>query len=236
MTSDRTSALGHPQFSYAACPTIFGARTGHGPLLVAPDTNVLIDLIDEFASVESHFGFGGSVDVSDCEPRIGALRRLFALWFFRDVRWVVSDRYLDDSKKGVSDDELRNRERVLETLSCDLWERGGLGTSTSRGRRAREVEPYVVRAEHLLSGHDGLLVGDALRLGAHVFLTEDRRVLARRSVLAGWGLSVLRPVDLVGAVIEVGEMESDGSVWRTDQPAPDLLALTRFYEIPHDDS
>ncbi len=48
--------LSHPQFEYESARAVFGIREGWGPLLIAPDTNLLIDLVEAYDSVESHFG------------------------------------------------------------------------------------------------------------------------------------------------------------------------------------
>lgn len=215
-----------------------------GALLIAPDTNLLIDLVDAFDFAESLFGIAGPQPFGDRTDRVSALRDLFALWFHRDIRWVISPHYLDDAKKPLSAVQRADRRRVMDALSQDLVERGGIhrgsydwdlddderadreqwGIDDERSRIA--VEPFAAQAESMLAGHDGLLVADALRNGCHVFLTEDRGVLARAQILFGWGIAILRPGELLDALDAGGELgpEAGAPGWKL---APDLSSLAR---------
>jgi hypothetical protein len=240
--------LSHLQFEYRRSRSVFGSRGGWGPLLITPDTNILIDLVDAFDSVESHFGLAGPVPPGDREDPVDALRELFALWFCRDVRWVISDLYLVDSRKPLSTTRQADRERVLDALRLDLYDRGGLERAgvdrdlaeencerlrdwIAEDAQAREAaKPLAVRAEHMLPGCDGRLVADALRLGSHVFLTEDCGILAHARSLFGWGLSILRPSELLRSLEDTGELDDAFSGAGMDL-VPDLLPLSRFYAI-----
>jgi hypothetical protein len=243
-----SGSLSHPQFEYERTRAVFGNRAGWGPLLIAPDTNLLIDLVDAFDSVESHFGIAGPLPFGDRTDRVSALRDLFALWFHRDIRWVISQHYLDDAKKPLSAARRADRRRVMEALGQDLADRGGIHRGShdwdldDHERADREqwdiedersriaVDPFAAQAESMLTGHDGLLVADALRNGCHVFLTEDRGVLARAQTLFGWGIAAVRPGELLDALDEGGELgpEAGAPGWA---PAPDLSSLARFYAI-----
>jgi hypothetical protein len=215
-----------------------------------PDTNVLIDLVDAYASVESHFGIPRALPPGDRDSPVDALRELFALWFHRDIRWVLSELYLRDSrKKQLPAAVVAGRRRVLDALSADTQDRGGLDRNgtwcepederrallerwCSEDDHARAVvEPFAIQAETMLPGTDGQLVGAALRSGVHVFLTEDRGVLRKSGLLYGWGLSVLRPGQLLDALDDAGELGPDGVGGPGFELAPDLLSLSRFCAI-----
>lgn len=217
-----------------------------------PDTNVLIDLVDAYESVESHFGIAGPLPSGDRESSIDALRELFALWFHRDIRWVLSELYLRDSrKKQLPAAVLAGRRRVFDALCADVQDRGGLdrnvvwsvedarradleGWCSDDARARAVVEPFAIQAESRLRGTDGRLVGAALRSGVHVFLTEDRGVLAECELLYAWGLSVLRPRELLDALDDAGELGPGRIGGPAFELAPDLLSLSRFYAIAED--
>ncbi len=252
-TSDWRGVLSHPQFEYSWCRAVFGNRRGWGPILIMPDTNVLIDLVDAYDSVESHFGIAGALPPGDRESPVDALRELFALWFHRDIRWVLSQLYLSDSRKRrLPAAVLASRQRVLDALQADLQDRGGLDRNIvwyelEDDRRAQleawcsdddrdraAAEPFAIQAEAMLPGTDGRLVGEALRSGAHVFLTEDRGILRKSDLLYAWGLSVLRPGELRDALDDAGELGPGGVGGPGFELIPDLLSLTRFYAIAED--
>jgi hypothetical protein len=249
-TSDWRGVLSHPQFEYSRCRAVFGNRAGWGPLLIMPDTNVLIDLVDAYDSVKSHFGIAGALPTRDRESPVEALRDLFALWFHRDIRWALSEHYVHDSRKKKLPVAVRAaRHRVLDALRADMRDRGGLDRNLvwwehddpmhaqleawcqDDDHARATVEPFAIQAENLLPGVDGKLVGDALRVGAHVFLTEDRGILRKSHLLYAWGLSVLRPGELLDTLDDAGELGESGIGGPGFELPPDLLSLSRFYAI-----
>jgi hypothetical protein len=223
---------------------VFGNRAGWGPLLIAPDTNLLIHLVEAFDAVESPFGIPTALPADDHDDPVAALRDLFALWFHRDLRWVVSEQYLHDALKPLSEQRLADRRRVLDALHSDLVSRGGIErastewdlTDDERATYERwcaddehsrtSATPFATRAENLLPGYDRRLVGDALRQGCHVFLMEDRGTLKRADVLFGWGLAAMRPSTLLDRLDEAGTFPPDPSGL-----IPDLSSLAHFYAI-----
>ena len=163
---------------------------------------------------------------------------------------MLSDLYLRDSrKKQLPAAVVASRRRVLDALSADMQDRGGLDRNVvwcepeherrallegwcSEDDHARAiVEPFAIQAEALLPGVDGLLVGAALRCGVHVFLTQDRGVLRKAGLLYAWGLSILRSGQLLDALDDAGELGTGGVGGPGFELAPDLLSLSRFYAI-----
>ena len=247
---DWRGPLSHRQFEYDRARAVFGNRAGWGPLVITPDTNILIDLVDAFDSVESHFGVAGPLPLGDRGICIDSLRELFALWFHRNVRWSVSDLYLADSRgKPLSAERRERRVKVLEALTADMRDRGGLergiawweldgheremieGWITDDERARQLATGFALEVKRILDGIDGALVADALRLGSHVFLTEDRGILRKSRLLYGWGLSVLRPCELLELLDAAGELGEGGIGASGYELAPDLLSLARFYAI-----
>lgn len=238
--------LSHPQFEFSRVRAVFGNRDGWGPLLLAPDTNLLIHLVDAFESIESHFGIAAPVPAGDRSDPVEALRELFAHWFHRDIRWVIFESYITDSRKPLPPDVTAERMRVLTALSTDLADRGGTKRATSTWDLSDDERDilerwdaadraacataagFAAKATSLLPGYDGRLVSEALATGCHVFLTEDRGILRHARTLFGWGISVLRPGELLDLLAEAGELHRPATEY---QLAPDLLSLSRFYAI-----
>jgi hypothetical protein len=241
-------SLGHLQFEYELCPEVFGARPGWGPLVLAPDTNVLIDLVAEFDRVESTFGFRGEhvrLLSEAAGDRIDALRALFVLWFWRDLRFYVPAGYVTDShSKKLAPDRVAERERVVTSLEEDLFARGGLERSghndaydetpeawCEADREARHLADRAAgRITGLIQGNDGVLTADAAAAGCHVFLTEDTGVLKRAARLRSIaGIAAMSPAGLLEALAKSGEFDeprmSNGGL------VPDLQSLAHFYGL-----
>jgi hypothetical protein len=89
---------------------------------------------------------------------------------------------------------------------------------------------FADRVEWPLRGTAGRLVAAALRTGCHVFLTEDRGILARAQQLFAWGIAAMRPAALLGELDAAGELSTGGPF--ADGLVPDLLSLARFYALP----
>lgn len=245
--SDWRGALSHPQFEFSRARSVFGNREGWGPLLLAPDTNLLIHLVEAFDTIESHFGIAGPTPKGDRDDPVQALRELFAHWFHRDIRWAIFESYLTDSKKPLSAKRVADRVRVRKALANDLSDRGGVERAPANwwdltDDERENVERWIAddraschaaarfapKAESLMPGYDGQRVAEALTTGCHVFLTEDRGILRHAHTLFGWGLALFRPGELLDALTQAGELDP---VCTRYELAPDLLPLARFFAI-----
>lgn len=243
---DWRGPLSHPQFEFSRTRAVFGNRDGWGPLLLAPDTNLLIHLAEAFDSIESHFGIARPILAGNRNDPVDALRELFAHWFHRDIRWVIFPAYLTDSRKPLSPERTAARVRVLDALRTDLADRGGTERASVEwdlDDEAREclerwvadddasrlaASRFAAKAESLMPGYDGQLVAEALTTGCHVFLTEDRGILRHARTLFGWGIAALRPGELLALLAQAGELHPIATEY---QLVPDLLSLARFYAI-----
>src|SRR5207253_9911892 len=110
-----TSACGRAGFWRERTTEVFGSRIGVGPLVVMPDTNILIEIRKQLSEVEGgliiHPQWGAHGDP------VGALREVVQLWWFRDVRFAASPRHLVDSRrKPLTGDRLRAREDAVREL------------------------------------------------------------------------------------------------------------------------
>jgi hypothetical protein len=234
-----TSYCGRVGFWREQSPAVFGCRIGIGPLLVMPDTNILIGIRDNLDEAE-----GGLIlrpIWGDHEQPMEALRELVQLWWWRDLRFAVSPLHLTDAPKPLTGDRLRAREDAVRELEQDFLDRGGGRAVVSDEWTVTDVPcalhaaPSAVRITD--SGgtrhrswpkgkRDRRLVEEAYGAGCHVFLTADKGVLRCHESLFEKGLAIMTPGQLMTALDEAGELEDTR---QGDFPVPDLSALTRLY-------
>jgi hypothetical protein len=235
-----TSSCGRLGFWRERTPGVFGTRTGIGPLVVMPDTNILIEIRKQLSEVEGGLiihPYWGAHD----DP-IGALREIVQLWWFRDLRFAVCPQHLGDSRrKPLTGDRKRAREDAVRELETDFFERGGLEAVISE-EYSVEDQPcalHAIPSLHLRAGSpaaegwgwpkddlDRQLVEAAYDGGCHVFLTADKRVLRCHVALSTRGLAVMSPGQLLTALDDSGELDGTRG---GHFPVPDLSTLTRLY-------
>lgn len=238
-----TGPTGRSGFWRERTPAVFGNRFGVGPLIAMPDTNILIEIRDQLAEVE-----GAMVIYPEWNAhgdRIGVLRELVQLWWFRDLRFAVGPEHLADSKhRPLVGERKRAREEAVEELEVDFFERGGMATSISEaGEVSLEDQPCVLHAvpavppqRDAARGRDRWrwpndvpdrdLVEAAYDRGCHVFITEDKKVLRCNRSLVTHGLAVLTPGELLQELEDSGELESTRG---GDFLLPDISTLARLY-------
>jgi hypothetical protein len=252
-----TAASGHLGFWYRVTPEIFLGRRGVGPLLLALDTGVLIEFVDallelnEAALMQQPPLYGA--DWVNAE-RSEAITDVVQLWYHRDVRFLISDIYLVDSKKPLSDERLRVRHRVIRELDFDCHGlRGGtearlpfelsddvLAAITSdtvgccvhpdatSGVESFPAPPSSVNWPTWI--RDKQLLADALQMGAHAFLTYDEQILKRAKAFERYGIKILAPFGLLSLLDDAGELEHEYST------LIDLDTLARIWKIAADAS
>jgi hypothetical protein len=231
-----TSYCGRFGFWRAQSPAVFGRRSGIGPLLIMPDTNILIGIRDNLDEAE-----GGLIlrpIWGDHERPTEALRELVQLWWWRDLRFAVSPLHLTDAPTPLTGERLRAREDAVRELEQDFLDRGGRQAIVSDEWSVTDVPcalhaaPWITDSGRNRSWswpkakRDRSLVEEAYGAGCHVFLTEDRGVLRCHDSLFEKGLAIMTPGQLMTALDESGELEDTR---HGDFPVPDLSALTRLY-------
>lgn len=226
-------------FSHCGTLDVFLGREGEGPLIVCPDTNILIWIVNEMERFEEKIGLvtapllGGNWD----DP-VEAIADLLHLWQFRDIRFFVSDHYLSDGK--LSPERRKVRERVVRELSLDFAMRGGFNAAIddveaededrrflSRGcpLHPPATPRYLPALSHWPHAKDRPLLADALASGCHVFLTCDRGVLACAREFARCGLAIMTP----GELLE--RLDRDNQLDAVPEWPIDLDSVARFYGI-----
>ncbi len=173
----------------------------HGPLIVALDSNVLIDLQEHGAALMNEEPLPDSV--ADDEAYMGnliGLADLLDLWLLRDIRFLVTPRSKTDAKK-VTKRFLERRLPSIDALADSLAFQTGDWTTPAPS----ESEPLILVGDEtgLPQGADRDLVLEAQAVGAHVFLTRDELVL-ERTVLVGPSMAVLPPQVLADELLQGG--------------------------------
>jgi hypothetical protein len=235
-----TSRRGHHGFWRELTPAVFGHREGIGPLVVMPDTSVLI----EFREYMDRVGDGALIAIapnwSPLRDRLDAMQDLVQLWWSRDLRFAVSAEHLADGKMN----ELRTlaREAAVRELERDYWERGGLAPFLSEEEALAEEDIDQPCAWHCAGGPrpssdsveaqewrwpkdepDRSLARAAYDAGCHIFLTSDKDILKCHPSLFSHGMAVLSPRQLIDALGRSGELEKDFGM---HSPAADVSTLS----------
>lgn len=169
----------------------------HGPLVVALDSNVLVDFQQHGEMLLN--GELPAVD-DDYAADLTGLTDLLNLWLLRDIRFVVTPRSKTDAKR-VNQRFLDRRLPAIDAISGSLAFQFGDWNALAP---SHADSPAPVGGETgLPHGPDRDLVLEAQAVGAHVFLTRDRLVL-ERVTLSGPAMAVIPPRALAEALFEAG--------------------------------
>lgn len=228
------TADGGVGFCHEAIPDLLPSGY-HGPLVVALDSNVLIDLqqhgadllTDEELRVEEGYA-----------EELLALGSIVDIWMIRDIRFIVTPRCRTDAKR-LSERFLATRGPAIDALAQSLAFQYGDWRIAAPSERSL---PPLGSVSGIPDGADRDLLVEAQAVGAHVFLTRDEQVLTAASV-EGPALSILRPTDLAEDLIMGGvQLFAGGRCLAEDCPyatfsipAPDLgkwSGLLAIFEEP----
>lgn len=195
-------------FCHEALPTLLPAGH-HGPLVVALDSNILVDLQQHGAALMNDEPLPeGVADDGDYSGQLYALADLVNLWMMRDIRFIVTPRSKTDAKK-VTPEFLARRLPAIDALADSLAFQ--LGDWVSLAPSERTAVHAVGEETGLPDGADRDLVLEAQAIGAHVFLTRDRRVL-ERTALTGRPMALLSPRTLAGEFAAIDGLPLFGGV------------------------
>lgn len=205
-------------FCHDALPAILPPGY-HGPLVVALDSNALIDLQRHGSKLLD----GGELGVqADYEKELLALGSIVEIWMLRDIRFIVTPTSRTDAKR-LSERFLATRGPAVDALARSLAFQFGDWTALAPSETSM---PPLGSVTGIPSGADRDLLVEAQAAGAHVFLTRDEQVLTTASV-EGPALRILRPTDLLGDLVMSGvELLSGGQCLADNCPyaAFDVLA------------
>lgn len=219
-----------PHFVFETSPTLFSNRTGRGPLRVAWDTNLLIDYFEQGRRLWAGEDLPGEVPTGDSEELEG-LQLLIAMWVVRDIRFQIPDFFLRDSKSKPLSAERRSQRRHAMRHFLAALAFTDEGVEHGRQRTTHATDDYFL--QRLPRGNDRLMVGDALRSGADVFLTRDAGVLKARAALRMLGLLVASPLDVVEELSAAGAMHCLFSPEYLYWPMPDQARVAHLVSALH---
>jgi len=200
----------------------------HGPLVVALDSNVLIDLQLYGAALMSDEPLPDSVAKDKAYAAdLAGLVDLLNLWLLRDIRFVVTPRSRTDAKRVTKPEVLERRLASIDALALSL----AFQTEDWSGQAPSDAPlPVAAGTETRLPvGADRELVLEAQAVGAHAFLTRDRQVL-KRTALSGRQMTVTSPSRLTSDLVRGGVQPFFGGTCGGDGcpygdwslPAPDM--------------
>ena len=219
-----------PHFVYDIFPRLFLGRRGRGPLRVAWDTNLLIDYFDHGLALWEGDSLPARV-AGRYGEELEALQLIVSIWVMRDIRFQVLRRTLEDAKSTLTARRRSQRQQAFVEFSSALalieWDED----------RSRELSPLILPETELTralaqmpQGADRGLVEEAVRTGAHVFMTRDNRVLKSHSALRPFGLLVASPSDLLEELCACGALhcllDRRFAYW----PMPDLQRVTHLID------
>lgn len=215
------TADGGVGFCQAALPALLPPGN-HGPLVVALDSNVLIDLQQHGAAILNAEELGVPAAY---EEELLALGSILDIWMLRDIRFIVTPRSRTDAKR-LSERFLATRGPAVEALAQSLAYQYGDWAALAPSETSL---PPLDSVTGIPAGADRDLLVEAQAVGAHVFLTRDEKVLTAASV-EGPALRILRPTDLADELVlggvelfSGGQCLAEGCPYATfNLPAPDL--------------
>jgi hypothetical protein len=178
-------------FCHEAVPTLLPAGY-HGPLIVALDSNILIDLEQHGEALINGQDLGVQGRYGEQLSAIGAI---LEMWMLRDIRFIVTPRLRTDAKRP-SAKVLSKRGVAIAALAESLAFQ--LGDWTVPPPSERRLAP-VGAVAGLPAGADRDLLLEAHAVGAHVFLTRDDQVIKCAKV-TGPAPRIMRPKELADAL------------------------------------
>jgi hypothetical protein len=206
-----------PDFEYSFnefSAQIFCGRGGRGPLRIAVDTNILIHYLRYGSRMWKDVPVSSVIEEpldEDFQSQLECLQLLLALWLVRDVRFVVLSASLADvdsrRRARFTPERRRQRRRAFSEFAEAL-----AFVAEGVDDLAEDESPRLILPERFIDdvltavprGWDRILVRQAARTGAHVFLTNDAGVLRAATEVRQLGLHVVSPGGLVEELFASG--------------------------------
>lgn len=204
----------------------------HGPLVVALDSSVLIDLQQHGNAIMVD---RVAIDDPKYNEELDALGKLLDLWLLRDIRFILTPRSYTDARK-LTERFVNSRGPAIGAVARSLAFQSG----DWEGQAPSEWGELPARGEvlGLPMNADRDLVLEAQAVAAHVFLTRDEGLLATVEV-RGERLVLCRPTQLISELDAAGVTHFVGGVCggadcpypRFPVPGPDLGKWTGLLSI-----
>lgn len=165
-----------------------------GPLLLAWDTNLLIDYFEYGAALWQGDELPDATD--EYGLQLEALQLVMGLWVMRDIRIVVLPASVSDAREQLAHERYAARRHAFGEFARAI----ALVADDTPSPQPALLLPDSALQEALggvPSGGDRTLVEQAARAGAHVFLTRDDRVAKAAPTMRPFGLVLAKPQDLL---------------------------------------
>ncbi|TFC23379.1 hypothetical protein [Cryobacterium glucosi] len=183
------------------------SRVSDGPLVVALDTNILIDFHTHGEALSNGDALPPSVTPEHAHE-LESLSMLIDIWMVRDIRFVPLTRSLTDTKKPFTLERELLRLSLVDhlanalTLQLEDWGQEADRWDNKDARRAETASRIL--STHVPGQADRELVREACRMGADVFLTGDARVLRAEESLPEGTPHMMSPSQLLAALCALG--------------------------------
>ena len=221
-----------PDFAYDRHPALFHGRRGEGPLHVVWDTNLLIDYFENGHALWTRGDWSARAETYDDE--LEALQFIVALWVIRDIRFHIVPRVFTDAKRKLGEQRRRQRMHAWKEFTAALrlvGYREPEFPGPSRNGLLWLPDDELAWALSTVPGSlDRALVHDAVKLGAHVFLTRDKQVLGTARHFRRFGLHVCSPGDLLEELVACGAFHCLLAPAYAYWPLPDQARVTHLVD------
>jgi len=201
-------------FCHDADRSLFVDREAHdGPLIVALDTNIVIDIHRHGRDLINDGAPAGSSQEAKEHGELVALGQLVELWFTRDIRFLPLARSLTDSRRPMSSAQLASRAAALDSIAASLaFQSGAWRWDWREATRLGFAANTTATVADIPGDADRELVNAAMQLGVDVFLTRDDRVLKADKRLHG--INLWSPSTLLERLNNLAVTAFDGGIVR----------------------
>lgn len=202
------SAIG---FCYERDRSLFvNAALDDGPLVVAVDSNILIDV---YTFGETLMGNGAVPELlaPNHAAELHGLAQLLDLWLTRDIRFVPLPRSLTDANKNFTPEVREVRFASFSGLVRTLRRQTNYyGAGLLAPLDTAHVElAKTITADKIRGRADLELLKQACAIGADVFLTQDRAMLRAAGSFRSGTPNITSPLGLLGRLAGIGVKQSE---------------------------
>lgn len=201
-------------FCYERDRTLFvNAALDDGPLLVAVDSNILID-VHKFGETLMDQGSIQELIAANHAAELDGLAQLLDLWLTRDIRFIPLPRSLTDANKNFTPERRDVRVASFNGLVRTLRRQSNhFGNGLLAPLDTAHVElAKTITAEMISGGADLELLKEACAIGADVFLTQDRPVLKAAGSFRSGTPNITSPLGLLDRLAGIG-VKQNGQGW-----------------------
>lgn len=152
-----------------------------------------------------------------------------SLWVLRDIRIVLLPATLSDARQRLARERRAERANAVAEFAGAISLIPGDDDPEPRPRLLLPDSALAAAVAGVTTGGDRALVEQAVRAGAHVFLTRDKGVLSGAHALRSFGLVIASPQELLDLLAACGALCCMLEPQRhLHWPFPDLQRVTHL--------